>query len=71
MLVVNIQYYVHEIEGKMFRPLADIAKDVEGELWNSPLFSEASFYKITVENGAKHSVIEYRATLKKGEKDNV
>lgn len=68
MIQVTITYYVLEIEGKKFRPLGDIARDVEGELGDSPLFSEATFYKIIVEKGAEHSVIEYRAGLRKGER---
>ncbi len=68
MIQVTITYYVPEIEDKKFRPLGDIARDVEGELWDSPLFSEASFYKIIVEKGDEYSVIEYQAGVRKGER---
>jgi hypothetical protein len=59
MLQVNIEYHVEDKEGKLFRPLNDIAKDVEREIWDSPLFSEASYYKIIIENGNDYSLIEY------------
>lgn len=73
MLQVNIEYHVADKKGRSFRPLYDIAKDVEREIWDSPLFSENFYYKIIVENGAMHSVIEYRDNGMKGEnhgKDN-
>ena len=60
MILVNIEYHVLDRKDRKFRPLADISRDIERELWDSPLFSEASYYKITVENGARHSVIECR-----------
>lgn len=59
MLQVNIEYHVADKKGKSFRPLNDIAKDVERELWDSPLFSEASYYKIIVEQENDYSLIEY------------
>lgn len=48
MVRVTIEYHVPDIEGLSFRPLDDIAQDVEREIWSSPLFSEASDYQITV-----------------------
>lgn len=59
MLQVNIEYHVADKNGKSFRPLNDIAKDVEREIWDSPLFSEATYYKIIVEQGNDYSLIEY------------
>lgn len=78
MLEIWIGYQVDDIEGRSFRPLNDIARDVEKEMFfNSALFSEASYYKIVVKSAAEHSVIECfknkeeREALMKGEKDNV
>ena len=78
MLEICIGYQVSDKEGRPFRPLGDIAQDIEKELFfNSALLSEASYYKIIVKNGAEHSVIECfknkeeRDQLMKGEKDNV
>lgn len=78
MLEICVGYQVSDIEGRSFRPLNDIAKDVEQEMFfNSALFSEASYYKIIVSNNSDHSVIECfknkeeREALMKGEKDNV
>lgn len=59
MLQINIEYHVEDKKDKSFRPLNDIAKDVEREFWDSPLFSEASYYKIIIEQGNDYSLIEY------------
>lgn len=48
MIQVNIEYHVADKEGLSFRPIDDIAKDVEREIWYSPLFSEATDYQIVV-----------------------
>lgn len=61
MLEICIGYQVQDKEGRSFRPLGDIARNIEEELFlNSALFSEASYYKIIVANAhnAEHSVIE-------------
>ena len=78
MLEIWIGYQVQGKEGRSFRPLGDIARNIEEELFlNSALFSEASYYKIIVKNNSDHSVIECfknkeeRELLMKGEKDNV
>lgn len=67
MIQVTIMYHVPEKEGRKFRRLSDIARDVEGEFWDSSLFSEASFYKIIVEKGDEYSVIENQTDIMKGE----
>lgn len=75
MIEVIIGYQVDDKEGRTFRPLNDIAKDVEHEFLSSTLFSEASYYKIIVANKSDHSVIECfknkeeREYLMKGEDD--
>lgn len=78
MLEICIGYQVSDKEGRSFRPLNDIARDVEKEMFlDSALFSEASYYKIIVKDNSEHSVIECfnnkekRERLMKGEKDNV
>lgn len=78
MLEICIGYQVSDKEGRSFRPLNEIARDVERELFLShAFFSEASYYKIIVSNKSEHSVIECfknkeeREHLMKGEKDNV
>lgn len=58
MIEVIIGYQVDDKEGRSFRPLSDIARDVESEFLSSALFSEASYYKIIVANKSEHSVIE-------------
>ena len=50
MVEVSIKYHVADKEGRAFRSLDDIAKDVEREIWDSPLFSEASYYQIVVKS---------------------
>ena len=58
MIQVTIEYHVPDIEGLPFRPIDDIAQDVEREIWGSPLFSEASDYRITVTDETECSVID-------------
>ena len=60
MIRVNIVYEVPDKEGRSFRSTGDIAKDVDREMWESPLFSEAGYYQIIVRNETEHSVIEYQ-----------
>lgn len=60
MIRVNIVYEVADKEGRSFRPIGDIAKDVEREIWDSPLFSEAGYYHIVVRNETERSEIEYQ-----------
>ena len=73
MIEVLIGYQVDDKEGRTFRPLIDIAKDVEHEFLLSALFSEASYYKIIVENKSDRAIIECfknkeeRERLMKGE----
>lgn len=78
MLEICIGYQVSDKEGRSFRPLGDIARNIEEELFlNHAFFSEASYYKIIVKNNSEHSVIECfknkeeRDRLMKGEIDNV
>lgn len=78
MLEICIMYQVSDKDGRSFRPLGDLAQDIEKELFlNHAFFSEASYYKIIVAKGIEHSVIECfknkeeRERLMKGEKDNV
>ena len=77
MLEICVGYQVDDKEGRSFRPLNDIARDVEKEMFfNSALFSEADYYKIIVSSNSEHSVIECfknkeeRELLMKGEIDN-
>lgn len=58
MVRVTIEYYVADIEGLPFRPLDDIVRDIEREIWGSPLFSEASDYRITVADETECSIID-------------
>lgn len=59
MLEICIGYQVSDKEGRSFRPLNEIARDVERELFlTSAFFSEASYYKIIVKDNSEHSVIE-------------
>lgn len=38
MVEVTIKYHVADKAGRTFRPIGDIAKDVEREIWESPFF---------------------------------
>lgn len=60
MVEVTIKYHVADKQGRTFRPIGDIAKDVERELWESPLFSEATYYQIIVKNETEQTQIEYK-----------
>lgn len=60
MIEVTIKYHVADKAGRTFRPIGDIAKDVERELWESPLFSEAQQYNIVVKNETEQTQIEYK-----------
>lgn len=65
MIKVNIEYHVADKEGRSFRSIDDIAKDVEREIWDSPLFSEATYYQIVVRNETERSLIEYQKEKEK------
>lgn len=60
MIEVTIKYHVADKAGRTFRPIGDIANDVERELWESPLFSEATYYQIIVKNETEQTQIEYK-----------
>ena len=67
MIEVNIKYHVADKEGRTFRPIGDIAKDVEREMWDSLLFSEAQYYQIEVKNETEQTHIEFIKRRKKNE----
>lgn len=68
MIRVFIEYYVVDKKDRQFRHVTDIAKDVEREIWESPLFSEATDYQIVVINETESSIIKYKEE-KKDEKN--
>lgn len=59
MIVVKIEYTVTDKAGRSFKPVNEIAQDVEHEFWDSLLFSEASSYQITVNDGTNSASIEF------------
>lgn len=58
MVHVIIEYFVADDTDRSFRPLVDIAKDVEREIWDSSLFCEATDYRIVVRDETTRSIIE-------------
>jgi len=59
MIRVTIEYHIPDIEGLPFRPIDDIAKDLEQDILYRPYIFEASDYRITVADETGCSVIEH------------
>ena len=59
MIRVTIEYHIPDIEGLPFRPIDDIAKDLEQNILNHSYIFETSDYRITVADETGCSVIEH------------